>query len=96
MLLQDDMNAENRPSIILPLLKVLKLSLVTPPYGDRQISDQIDVAVKLILSRVKNGHPIVLLDMRKKLPLGAHPNLEALAEESLRFGSSIPLHICHV
>lgn len=36
--------------------------------------------MKFVLSRVQNGHPIALLDMRQTISFDGHPNLEALSE----------------
>lgn len=79
MVLQDEINATNEPSIIFPCLKVFKFSIVGG-YGRFQAADQIKVAVKFLLSRLHYGYPIALLDMRKNLPLDAHPDFAALAE----------------
>ncbi|KJA15017.1 hypothetical protein HYPSUDRAFT_411288 [Hypholoma sublateritium FD-334 SS-4] len=80
MLFQDEMNATNEPSIVFPRLKVVNFSIVASVYGGYQPADQVEAAVKFILSRVKYGYPIATLDMRKKLPLDAHPELDALAD----------------
>ncbi|KJA24808.1 hypothetical protein HYPSUDRAFT_200355 [Hypholoma sublateritium FD-334 SS-4] len=80
MLIQDKMNATNEPRIMFPRLKVIKFSIISSRYCGCQTEEQVSTAVKFILSRVQCGHPIALLDMRKKVPLDSHPDLDALAE----------------
>ncbi|KJA24804.1 hypothetical protein HYPSUDRAFT_200352 [Hypholoma sublateritium FD-334 SS-4] len=80
MKLQNDMDLTDQPDVIFPALRVITFILVISDHRGRHIADQIAVAVKFIISRVKNGHPIAQLDMGDTLPFDGRHHLEALSE----------------
>lgn len=77
--LENDMNSTNNPSVIFPTLGVINL-FTNSPNPDKFAVDA-NTAI-FLLSRLRNGHPIAILDLNVEgmVPFNAPPNLDALAD----------------
>lgn len=73
------MTRTSQPIIIFPLLKIveLHLSALRCKYS---LVDQVKLAMQFILMRVRNGHPINMLDMTKYAYLDFQPYWELVRE----------------
>lgn len=80
MALQKYIQTTDETTIIFPHLKVVEFAISTFLNAGYQAEDQVETAVKYVLSRARSGFPISVLDMTKNSPLADPPNLDALAE----------------
>ena len=67
-----------KPEILFPMLKVVTLLVHSHPGAPHNISFINQVVGGFILSRLRAGVPITMLDMSKYPPLRTAPNLQAL------------------
>ncbi|KJA24811.1 hypothetical protein HYPSUDRAFT_38481 [Hypholoma sublateritium FD-334 SS-4] len=78
MVLQDHMIATNleETTIVFPLLKVINVGATSGGFTAKHV----EITMKYILPRIRNGYPIARLNISKNSPLDVPPGSDAFAE----------------
>ena len=78
--LEEGVNSTEKPHILFPSLKTVDFAIISNFDLALQPTDQVEVAVKFVLSRIQNSYPIAVLDMVGFWSFNPAPNLDALSE----------------
>ena len=80
MALQEGENPTEKPHILFPSLQTVDFTILRLYDCSSQPTDHVEVAVKFVLSRIRNGYPIAVLNMTEYWSFNPAPNLDALSE----------------